>query len=187
MILQDLRRLKLLFALRQLFELTYYFGQTTIVGKTQRPAAERRKAGSEDHSIIRIRRGLDHFFFKTASSLVNHQKNKPPADRVTFKLHPWIALRVCWNRRTLCSFGITVQRSPPFFQRFVGRRRSAFKPVESRATFSSQHFCLTQPKQDCSGVISGAIGLLQRAGYVDGHVDPNLIDEPKRSHRHSPF
>src|SRR5436305_3220938 len=160
MILQDLRRPKLFFVPSQLFELTYYFGEAIMVGKPQWPAAERRKTGAENHTVIRIFSRFDHLLFQTAGRLVNHQKNKPPTDRVAFNLHLWIALRVRWNGRTLWSFGIAVKRCPPFFQRFVRRLRSAFKPVKASTGFPAQHLGFTQPKQNGGGMIPGAICLL---------------------------
>src|ERR1043166_4375339 len=47
-----------------------------IIGKTERSAAQWRKAGAENHAVIRILRRRHDLFLETARGLIDHQVNE---------------------------------------------------------------------------------------------------------------
>src|SRR5436853_2968760 len=74
--LQNVARFEFVVALRQPTHLYDNLLQTKMLRESQRPAAMRRKSGSENHSVIRILRRFDDFFFNATRRFVDHQKHQ---------------------------------------------------------------------------------------------------------------
>src|SRR6266404_5878993 len=67
---------KLFIALREPFHFIGNFLQTKMVGEPKRPAAKRREAGSQNHSVVGVFRRLNHVFFQTTRRFVYHEKDE---------------------------------------------------------------------------------------------------------------
>src|SRR5213079_3188227 len=68
---------KFLFGLSQPFQFLEDFAYPQMFGKTQWPATNRCKTGSQNHSVIRILGRIDDSLFHATSGLIHHQKDEP--------------------------------------------------------------------------------------------------------------
>src|SRR6266567_4726563 len=186
-LLQYLAWRKFLLALRQAFEFIDDFVQSEMFGETQRPASERRETGSQNHSVVRVLRRIDHFLLYTTSGLVNHQEDEPVRQLLFVQPQPRIAMPVRRNIRSLCAFGLAVQRAPPLCERLVRHLRFTLIFVKTGGRFAAQHLTVAQPEQHGRNVIAPSVRLFQCIANIDRDIDANFVDQPQRSHRHAPL
>src|SRR2546429_9524374 len=88
MLPQNLTWRKFLSALPQPFQFVDNFAQSEMFGETQRPTTEWREAGPQNHSVVRVLRGIDDFLLHAPRSLIHHQEDKPVCERLFVQSQP---------------------------------------------------------------------------------------------------
>src|SRR5437667_4854262 len=116
MLLQNLTWRKFPFALGQPFEFVDDSLQSKVLRETQRPTTERRETGSQNHSVVRVLRGIDNFLLHAPRGLIHHQEDKPVRERLFVQPQTGSAVPIRSRSRgirALGTFGLAVQRAPP--------------------------------------------------------------------------
>src|SRR5437867_1752215 len=104
MLLQNFAWSKFIFSSGQPFQFLDDSLQSKVFPESQRPTTEWREAGPQNHSVVRVLRGIDDFLLHAPRGLIHHQEDKPVRERLFVQPQAWVAMpirRDIWSLRAL--------------------------------------------------------------------------------------